>query len=101
MGGHLKLASANGHWFRLNENLLDQMVAYQVVLVYIDSPCKVVDVFKATIRNLVQSSRVDVERQPSSGVALKAFPVTPHIQRLDLALINCAWPSRHSNGKPC
>jgi Ca-activated chloride channel family protein len=71
-----------------NENLLDQMATLSGgTSVYIDSPRKVVDVFKATIRNLstVVARELTMSVNPSSGVTLKeAFQVTPHIQRLDL-----------------
>jgi Ca-activated chloride channel family protein len=70
-----------------NENLLDQMAtASGGTSVYIDSPRKVVDVFKATIRGLssVVARELTISINPSSGVTLnESFQVTPHIRRLD------------------
>ncbi len=71
-----------------NENLLDQMAtASGGTSVYIDSPRKVVDVFKATIRGLssVVARELTMSVNPLPGVSLhEAFQVTPHIHRLDL-----------------
>ena len=71
-----------------NENLLDQMAtASGGTSVYIDSPRKVVDVFKATIRSLssVVARELTMSVNPMPGVLLhEAFQVTPHIHRLDL-----------------
>ena len=71
-----------------NENLLDQMAsASGGSSVYIDSPRKVVDVFKDTIRNLstVVARELTMSLTPAKNVTLKeAFQVTPHISRLDL-----------------
>ncbi len=70
-----------------NENLLDQMATLSGgTSVYIDSPRKVVDIFKSTVRNLstVVARELTMTLNTSSGVTLKeAFLVTPHIQRLD------------------
>jgi Ca-activated chloride channel family protein len=70
-----------------NENLLDQMATLSGgTSVYIDSPRKVVDIFKSTIRNLstVVARELTMNLNTSTGVTLKeAFLVTPHIQRLD------------------
>jgi Ca-activated chloride channel family protein len=87
-GHHQISLSTMGIGSDWNENLLDQMASLSGgTSVYIDSPRKVVDVFKATIRNLstVVARELTMSINPSSGVALKeAFQVTPHIQRLDL-----------------
>ncbi len=71
-----------------NENLLDQMAsASGGTSVYIDSPRKVIDVFKDTMRNLstVVARELTMSFTPASNVTLKeGFQVTPHIQRLDV-----------------
>lgn len=71
-----------------NENLLDQMATLSGgTSVYIDSPRRVVDVFKSTIRNLssVVARELTMNINTLTGVTLnEAFQVTPHIQRLDL-----------------
>ena len=71
-----------------NENLLDQMAsASGGASVYIDSPRKVVDVFKDTMRTLssVVARELTMSITPAVNVALKdAFQVTPHIRRLEL-----------------
>ena len=71
-----------------NENLLDQMAtASGGNSVYIDSPRKVVDVFKSTIRGLssVVARELTMSVNPMVGVTLnEAFQVTPHIHRLDI-----------------
>ncbi len=71
-----------------NENLLDQMATLSGgTSVYIDSPRKVVDVFKATIRDLstVVARELAMSVNTSAGVTVKeAFQVTPHIHRLDI-----------------
>jgi Ca-activated chloride channel family protein len=71
-----------------NENLLDQMASLSGgTSVYIDSPRKVVEVFKATIRDLstVVARELTMSISTSAGVTLKeAFQVTPHIRRLDI-----------------
>jgi Ca-activated chloride channel family protein len=71
-----------------NENLLDQMASLSGgTSVYIDSPRKVVEVFKSTIRSLsaVVARELTMSFSTSAGVALKdAFQVTPHIRRLDM-----------------
>ncbi|MDX1523278.1 MAG: VWA domain-containing protein [Anaerolineae bacterium] len=71
-----------------NENLLDQMASLSGgSSVYIDSPRKVVDVFKDTIRNLstVVARELTMTINPGYNVTLKdAFQVTPHIRRLDV-----------------
>ena len=71
-----------------NENLLDQMASLSGgTSVYIDSPRKVVEVFKNTIRNLsaVVAREMTMSITMGAGVVLKeAFQITPHIARLDL-----------------
>ena len=71
-----------------NENLLDQMAALSGgTSRYIDSPRKVVDVFKDTIRNLgmVVARELVMTVNPRSGVRLhEAFQITPHIRRLEV-----------------
>ncbi len=71
-----------------NENLLDQMAtASGGSSVYIDSPRKVVDVFKSTIRHLssVVARELTLGINATAGVALaEAFQITPHIRRLDI-----------------
>ncbi len=87
-GRHQISLSTMGIGSDWNENLLDQMASVSGgSSVYIDSPRKVVDVFKATIRNLstVVARELAMSVNPSMGVILKeAFQVTPHIQRLDI-----------------
>lgn len=71
-----------------NENLLDKMAsASGGVSVYIDSPRKIVDVFKDTIRTLsnVVARELSMSINPSTGVSFKeGFQITPHIHRLDM-----------------
>lgn len=71
-----------------NENLLDVMAsASGGNSVYIDSPRKVVDIFKETIRNLstVVARELTLSITQTLNVTLKdAFQVTPHIRRLDV-----------------
>ncbi len=71
-----------------NENLLDKMASVSGgTSVYIDSPRKVVDVFKETIRNLssVVARELTMSITPAVNVTLKdAFQITPHIRRLDV-----------------
>lgn len=71
-----------------NENLLDQMAASSGgTSVYIDSPRKIVDVFKETIRNLsnVVARELTLTVNPAEGITLKElFQITPHIHRLDM-----------------
>ncbi|MBN1993977.1 MAG: DnaJ domain-containing protein [Anaerolineae bacterium] len=71
-----------------NENLLDKMASLSGgTSVYIDSPRKVVEVFKSTIRNLssVVARELTMSLSTATGVTLKeAFQVTPHIRRLDV-----------------
>jgi Ca-activated chloride channel family protein len=87
-GRHQISLSTMGIGSDWNENLLDQMAALSGgTSVYIDSPRKVVDVFKATIRDLstVVARELTMGINPSTGVTLKeAFQVTPHILRLDV-----------------
>ncbi len=86
-GRHQISLSTMGIGSDWNENLLDQMASISGgTSVYIDSPRKVVDVFKSTIRTLstVVARELTMSINPSMGVTLKeAFQVTPHIQRLD------------------
>ena len=71
-----------------NENLLDQMSAASGgTSVYIDSPRKIVDVFKDTIRNLssVVARELTMTIDPGAGVSFKeGFQITPYIHRLDV-----------------
>lgn len=71
-----------------NENLLDQMSAASGgTSVYIDSPRKIVDVFKDTIRNLssVVAREMTMSINPGAGVVFKeGFQITPYIHRLDV-----------------
>ena len=71
-----------------NEDLLDQMAALSGgTSTYIDSPRKVVDVFKDTVRNLgmVVARELVMTITPDSGVRLhEAFQITPHIRRLEV-----------------
>lgn len=70
-----------------NENLLDKMASVSGgTSVYIDSPRKVVDVFKDTIRSLssVVARELTMSITTAPNVTLKdAFQVTPHIHRLE------------------
>ena len=70
-----------------NEDLLDQMAALSGgVSTYIDSPRKVVDIFKDTVRNLglVVARELVMSINSTSGVRLQeAFQITPHIRRLE------------------
>jgi Ca-activated chloride channel family protein len=71
-----------------NENLLDKMASLSGgSSVYIDSPRKVVEVFKSTIRSLsaVVARELTMGISTGAGVTLKeAFLVTPHIRRIDV-----------------
>jgi Ca-activated chloride channel family protein len=71
-----------------NEDLLDQMAALSGgTSTYIDSPRKVVDVFKDTVRNLgtVVARELVMTVNPRSGVRLQeSFQITPHIRRLEV-----------------
>lgn len=70
-----------------NEDLLDQMAALSGgISTYIDSPRKVVDIFKDTVRSLglVVARELVMSIKPGSGVRLQeAFQITPHIRRLE------------------
>lgn len=71
-----------------NENLLDKMSASSGgTSVYIDSPRKIVDIFKDTIRNLstVVAREMSMSLNLSNGVTFKeGFQITPYIHRLDI-----------------
>jgi len=71
-----------------NENLLDQMAASSGgSSVYIDSPRKIVDVFKDTIRDLsnVVARELTLSMNLTTGVSFKeGFQITPHIQRIEV-----------------
>ncbi len=71
-----------------NEDLLDQMAALSGgTSTYIDSPRKVIDVFKDTVRNLgmVVARELVMTVNPAPGVQLhEAFQITPHIRRLEV-----------------
>jgi Ca-activated chloride channel homolog len=71
-----------------NENLLDQMAASSGgTSVYIDSPRKIVDYFKDTIRNLsnVVAREMSMSINPGVNVTYKeGFQITPHIHRLEV-----------------
>jgi Ca-activated chloride channel family protein len=70
-----------------NEDLLDQMAALSGgISTYIDSPRKVVDIFKDTVRSLglVVARELAMTVNPRSGVRLhEAFQIAPHIRRLE------------------
>lgn len=70
-----------------NEDLLDQMASLSGgISTYIDSPRKVVDIFKETIRNLglVVARELVLATNPRPGVRLhEMFQITPHIRRLE------------------
>jgi len=71
-----------------NEDLLDQMAALSGgASTYIDSPRRVVDIFRDTVRNLgmVVARELVMTVNPRSGVRLhEAFQITPHIRRLEV-----------------
>lgn len=71
-----------------NEDLLDQMAATSGgTSTYIDSPRKVVDIFKDTMRNLgsVVARELVMAVNPGPGVRLQeTFQITPHIRRLEV-----------------
>jgi Ca-activated chloride channel family protein len=71
-----------------NENLLDKMSAVSGgTSVYIDSPRKIVDIFKETIRTLraVVARELTMSLTPAAGVKYKeGFQITPYIHRLDI-----------------
>ena len=71
-----------------NENLLDQMsTASGGTSVYIDSPRKIVDVFKDTIRTLssVVARELTMTIDATAGVSFKeGFQITPYIHRLEV-----------------
>jgi Ca-activated chloride channel family protein len=87
-GRHQISLSTMGIGSDWNEDLLDQMAALSGgVSTYIDSPRKVVDVFKDTIRNLgtVVARELVMSVTTRSGVRLQeAFQITPHIRRLEM-----------------
>jgi Ca-activated chloride channel family protein len=87
-GRHLISLTTMGIGSDWNENLLDQMsTASGGTSVYIDSPRKIVDVFKDTIRNLssVVARELTMAIDPGSGVNFKeGFQITPYIHRLDV-----------------
>ena len=72
-----------------NEDLLDDMAnASGGVSTYIDSPRKIVDTFKATIRELstIVAREIILNINPTDGVNVhEAFQITPHIRRLEIA----------------
>ncbi len=71
-----------------NENLLDQMAGSSGgTSVYIDSPRKIVDIFKDTIRNLsnVVARELSMGINPGAGVKFhEGFHITPHIHRMEV-----------------
>jgi Ca-activated chloride channel family protein len=71
-----------------NENLLDQMASSSGgTSVYIDSPRKIVDVFKDVIRGLsnVVARELSVTINPATDVKFhEGFHITPHIHRLEV-----------------
>ncbi len=71
-----------------NEDLLDQMASLSGgSSVYIDSPRRIVDMFKDTIRDLsaVVARELTMSISPAATVTLKdVFQITPHIQRLEM-----------------
>ncbi len=71
-----------------NENLLDQMASSSGgISVYIDSPRKIVDIFKDTIRELstVVARELTMTISASPGVKYQeGFHITPHIHRLEV-----------------
>ncbi len=70
-----------------NEDLLDQMASLSGgVSTYIDSPRKVTDIFKDTMRHLgmVVARELAMTINPRPGIRLQeAFQITPHIRRLE------------------
>ncbi len=70
-----------------NEDLLDQMAALSGgISTYIDSPRKVVEIFKETVRNLgmVVARELVTTINPGPGIQLQeVFQITPHIRRLE------------------
>jgi Ca-activated chloride channel family protein len=87
-GQHQISLSTMGIGSDWNENLLDQMAASSGgTSVYIDSPRKIVDVFKDAIRHLstVVARELMLGVNNASGVKLKElFQITPHIRRLEM-----------------
>ncbi len=71
-----------------NEDLLDAMAnASGGVSTYIDTPRKIVDTFKATIRELstIVAREIILNINPTDGVSVhEAFQITPHIRRLEV-----------------
>jgi Ca-activated chloride channel family protein len=71
-----------------NENLLDQMASSSGgTSVYIDSPRKIVDVFKDVIRGLsnVVARELSMTINPATDVKFQeGFHITPHIHRLEV-----------------
>jgi Ca-activated chloride channel family protein len=87
--GHRQISlSTMGIGSDWNEDLLDQMAALSGgVSTYIDSPRKVVDIFKETVRNLgmVVARELVMTINPRPDVRLhEAFQITPHIRRLEM-----------------
>lgn len=71
-----------------NEDLLDAMAnASGGISTYIDTPRKIVDTFKSTIRELstIVAREIILTISPIPQVTLyEAFQITPHIRRLDI-----------------
>jgi len=71
-----------------NEDLLDAMAnASGGVSTYIDTPRKIVDTFKATIRELstIVAREIILNINPTDSVSVhEAFQITPHIRRLEI-----------------
>lgn len=71
-----------------NEDLLDQMATFSGgQSIYIDSPRKVVELFKSIVNDLgsVMAREVIMTVNPGNEVRLEeAFQLTPHIRRLEL-----------------
>lgn len=72
-----------------NEDLLDSMANVSGgISTYIDSPRKIVDTFKSTIKELstIVAREITLTVRPAPEVSLQeAFQITPHIRRLEIS----------------
>lgn len=86
-----------------NEDLLDAMATTSGGLsTYIDSPRKIVDTFKATVKELstIVVRKTDLIINPSKDVLIQeAFHVAPHIRRLEISSNRATLGPLGTNGR--
>lgn len=87
-GQHQISMSTMGIGSDWNEDLLDEMAnASGGISTYIDTPRKIVDVFKSTMRELstIVAKEIILSIDPITEVTIQeAFQITPHIRRLEI-----------------